>query len=191
MFKGQVAVVKIDTMMRAGTIGDLIERYTTLGTIDIGEDICELDIVVGSVIIDDFGMYGSHICGTEAIFNKMRIKLYEQGVRQEDVHDTKSILKYIGGGLGYTRCYNILKNMQDFEQGFMASWLCVFNKIYIEEVHELQIGVCIEDKDVMNIKVADVIDSYILQNKGVSNIHHPKIFLIPNYYWIQKVMKER
>lgn len=190
-----LVVIEIDTMLRGGTIGALIHNEAREGRADIEyENICELDLILGGDIdLKENGIYGSHLCGTEPLLFNIRDDLYQKGYSAIELRDTNAILKFLSGSNGFLNCHDVVKNMKDYELGFIASWLCVFGKLNYEIFDSLKVGVVVEDEEVMDIKIADIIDSY----RSYHKMHRPgpagnneKIKVVPNSYWIHEIMKK-
>jgi len=188
-----MVVVEVDTMFRGGAIGELINNEARAGRADLEySNISELDLVIGGdVDLKDGGMYGSSLCGTELLLFNIRDDLYKKGHSAIELRDANSILKFLSGANGFLQCHDIVKNMKDYELGFIASWLCVFGKLNYEIFDSLKVGVVVEDEEVMDIKIADIIDSYRSYHKMPRPAgNNEKIKVVPNSYWIHELMKQ-
>lgn len=188
-----VVVIEVDTLFRGGTIRDLVINEAREGRADLEySNISKLDLVIGGdVDLKDGGMYSSHLCGTELLLFNIRDDLYKKGHSAIELRDANSILKFLSGANGFLQCHDIVKNMKDYELGFIASWLCVFGELNYESFDSLKVGVVVEDEEAMDVKVADIIDSYRSHHKMPRpEGGNEKIKVVPNSYWIHELMKK-
>lgn len=188
-----IVVIEVDTLFRGGTIRDLVNNEAREGRANvIYENVSELDLVIGGdVDLSNPGMYGSHLCGTESLLFSLRDDLYRKGFSAIELRDTNAILKFLSGANGFLNCHDVVQHMKDYELGFIASWLCVFGKLNYESFDSIKVGVVVEDEEAMDVKVADIIDSYRSHHKMPRPAgNNEEIKVVPNSYWIHELIKK-
>jgi len=189
MYNHQMPIIRIDGMMRNLSIRECIQNKVIADDIDVNESMSEIDVIIGKVSLDA-NMYGSHLCGTEAILDKVKHSLLEKGACSIDLRDMNSILKYLSGSNGYINCREAIKDFQDWELGFISSWLCIYSKLQYEQIDSLNIGILVENKEMLDMKVGEIFDIYMLNHKSLSHQINSNITVIPSYYWISEQIKK-
>lgn len=185
-----LATIQINPLLRTGTVGNIIKAARMKGELDLADNICEVDAILGGYKLDKPFTYDSTLfVYTELYLDDIRNSLYQKGVAKENIHSSHALLNYLSGSNGFLNCYEFVKKMSGLEICSLANLIHHHSKLQSQYFQTFNLGIQTDDESLMNIKICDIIDSYKISHGDVKfEDKNSKITIVPAYYWIHKLI---
>ena len=179
------------------TISNLIDAaISTEDGIDLMENICDVDILVGEFYIEYIEIQNITLHGFESLLKKITEDLIEGGFASPDqLHDNKSILGFLSGSYGYKHAYGAIAKLTVSELSMLIAWMYAHTHMRFYGFRNLTIGIRLEEgswkkSSIMSIKIRELIGTYYSHKEDIENSIDKSITIVPSYYWIQKIKCE-
>lgn len=194
-------VVKVDSLLSAGTMLNLIDIEVSKGEVEVLDNGCisELDVIIGNYPLKKWDSSRLRVAleGTEPLILKLGERLLEDGlVTADEVYDIRSTLSVLSGSSGYERTRTVIETLQDYELNMLVNWMYSMSILQFNSASDLTVGIKAageyrESSD-MKVKVRDVVEAYTLEHSYLGKrLIDIDVTVIPCWWWIQNLRESR